>query len=293
MKVLNFGSLNIDYVYRVPHLVQHGETLASHSLKIVAGGKGANQSVALARAGVKVFHAGKVGKEGSWLITKLAEAGVNTKWLKEGKESNGHAIIQVDDQGENAIILFAGANFQITEEEIDQVLEHFEKGDFLLLQNEINLIPSIIEKAHNKGLKICCNPAPMAPEVKNYPLHWIDILFVNEIEGAALVGGGSSEEILKKLSHRYPRAEIILTLGADGVLYQFQKTHYHVPIYPVRVVDTTAAGDTFTGYFLAYYLEGKSTQQALEFASKAAAICVSRSGAQDSIPTRAEVLSDQ
>ncbi len=291
MKVLNFGSLNIDYVYRVPHLVKPGETLASISLKIFAGGKGANQSVALALAGAQVTHAGKIGKEGAWLLKKLADAGVDSQLVTQSESNNGHAIIQVDDHGENAIILFAGANQETTEKEIDRALERSEKGSMLLLQNEINLIPSIIEKAKRRGLKICFNPAPMSAEVKKYPLQAIDLLVMNQTEGATLVGEGSPKEILRKLTTAFPLAEIILTLGGEGVLYQHKETYHQIPAIPVKAVDTTAAGDTFIGYFLAFYLEKKPVRECLTIASTAAAICISRSGAQDSIPRRLEVLS--
>lgn len=285
-KILNYGSLNIDHVYQVPHFVQPGETLTSASLHMFAGGKGANQSVALARAGATVFHAGKIGKDGLWLKEKLEQNGVNTQFIEEGNFNNGHAMIQVDPQGENAIILYGGANQEIEKEEVLCTLSKFEAGDFLLLQNEINLIPFLIEQGAKQQLEVCFNPAPLTPELLDYPLELVKLLIVNEIEGAALTGKKNEEEILEHLCTRFPKSEILLTVGAGGSYFASQNETIHVSAHPTDVVDTTAAGDTFIGYFLAARMQNKSVQEALNDATQAAAICVSKEGAMDSIPSR-------
>ncbi len=282
MKILNFGSLNIDYVYKVPHFVQPGETISSSALETFAGGKGANQSVALARAGAQVFHAGKIGRDGRWLKEELTGDGVDTTYLFQSDSNNGHAIIQVDESGQNAIVLFAGANKEITKEEIDQTFSYFDKGDFLLLQNEINHVDYLIQKGHEKGLKVCFNPAPMTQEVHNYPLDLVDLFILNETESANL----AQTELVK----RFPNAEVILTLGKGGASYYYKEKHLHVPAREVKVVDTTAAGDTFIGYYLAAMLEGQSAQYALNFATEASALCVTRKGAQPAIPLKSQLL---
>ena len=206
MKILNFGSLNIDLVYRVPHIVRPGETISSASFQTFAGGKGANQSAALARAGAPVYHAGKAGKDGAWLVKKLRGLGVDTRFTRVVNAPCGHAVIQVDDAGENAIFLFPGTNRQILRSEINQVLSRFSPGDMVLLQNEINDIPYIITAARRRKLLVCLNPAPMDKAVLKYPLQKVDILIVNETEGAGLAGARSTRGILDKLARKLPHA---------------------------------------------------------------------------------------
>ena len=203
-RILNYGSLNIDYVYKIPHFVRPGETLSSASLETFSGGKGANQTTALAKAGALVSHAGKVGSEGVWLKEKLEKDKVDVSFIQESSTNNGHACIQVDEKGQNAIILFAGANKEITKDEIDATLKHFEKGDYLLLQNEINHVDYLIEQGHKKGLRVCLNPAPMSKEVLSYPLKLVDILIVNETEAKALAQKKNYKDALDELEKLYP-----------------------------------------------------------------------------------------
>ena len=183
MKILNFGSLNIDYVYNVDHFVQKGETISSSQMNIFSGGKGLNQSVALGRAGAKVFHAGRIGKDGEFLVEQLKEAGVNTDLVVVDEDcSTGHAIIQNDAEGDNCILLYGGANQRITKEQIDAALEQFDAGDYLVLQNEISNLPYLMEKAAEKQMKIVLNPSPMDEKIKALPLDKVTLFFVNEIE---------------------------------------------------------------------------------------------------------------
>jgi ribokinase len=285
MRILSFGSLNIDHVYRVPHIVRPGETLACRSLEVFAGGKGANQSVALARAGARVFHAGRVGEDGRWLLRRLADAGADVEHaLVDPDTRTGNAIIQVDDAAENSIVLFPGANHRITRQQIDDTLSRFSEGDILLLQHEINETPYLITEAKIRGLTVAFNPAPMTPAVRDYPLGDVDILIVNETEGRALTGRRSEDEIIEAL----PAWENVLTLGPQGVRYR-GKQRLMVPGVKVEAVDTTAAGDTFIGYFLAGRATGLGIKAALQRACRAAAMCCTRPGAADSIPTAAEV----
>lgn len=285
MNILNFGSLNIDLVYQVEHIARPGETIASSSHQVFAGGKGANQSAALARAGASVFHAGQVGPDGPWLVDKLAELGVDVQHVRVGDVPTGHAIIQVDRQGQNSIVLFAGANAEIDRGAIDAALSCFNRGDILLLQNEINDVSYIIAAASERDLTICLNPAPFGPEVCAYPLELVDLLIVNETEATGLAGASEPTA----LASLCPHAQIALTLGAAGVQYRSPSEEFHLPAPHVEAVDTTGAGDTFIGYFLQGLTTSMTARDAMARAVKAAALCVTRPGAMDSIPAADEL----
>jgi ribokinase len=289
VRILNYGSLNVDYVYRVDHIVRPGETISGQSLKVFAGGKGANQSTALARAGAAVIHAGKVGRDGQWLKEKLAALGVDTRFTRISDQPTGHAIIQVDAAGENAIFLFPGTNRQQARDDIDEAFAAMESDCMLLLQNEINELPYIIEKAHQKKMRICLNPAPFGPEVLDYPLEKVHVVIFNETEGRGLSGEERPERMLTAMAEKMPKADLILTLGKDGAVFRSQRQEARAPAVRASVVDTTAAGDTFIGYYLAAHVRGEAPPRCLEVACKAAALRVSRPGAADSIPTRDEV----
>ena len=289
-KIINFGSLNVDYVYQVPHFVQAGETLAGTDYKCYCGGKGGNQSVALARAGLKVYHAGCIGADGKSLLDNLAENGVNTDYIKTVEQASGHAIIQVNAQGENAIILYPGANSSITSEMIDEVFSDFSSGDILLLQNEINNISIIMKKAVEKGLEIIFNFAPFSPKTaKNLPLHLLKILIINEHEGAGLSGQNTTNGIMKILAKRYPETIIVMTLGREGAICVANGELSKCPSPDAEVVDTTCAGDTFIGFFLEAYLNNKPVKECLQAGCAAGALAVSRPGAADSIPFKHEL----
>ncbi|HOE88815.1 MAG: Ribokinase [Spirochaetes bacterium ADurb.Bin315] len=293
-KALCFGSLNIDYVYDVPHILRPGETLASTNRSIYPGGKGLNQSIALAKAGVATFHAGAVGEGGELLLETLQDSGVDTRFVRTIEGLSGHTVIQRDANGQNNIILYGGSNQAITEEQIDETLQYFSSGDYLLLQNEINLIPSIMTKAAEIGMVIVLNPSPIDEKLLAYPLELVDIFLLNEIEAMDIVGSESPpDELLRSLSSKFPEAQIVLTLGEEGALYLDRKGGKILKhgIFDVEVVDTTAAGDTFTGYFIATLAKTNDPQEALRVASLASALVVSRLGAAPSIPTKEEVYS--
>lgn len=290
MKIINIGSLNIDYVYEVDSFVKKGETKLSNKLNIYSGGKGLNQSIALKRAGAEVYHGGLIGKDGSFLKELLEKEKVNTDFISIVNSPSGHAIIQVDESGDNCILLHGGANQLFTEEIVDSILENFNKGDYLLLQNEINLMEYIINKASEKGLIIVLNPSPINSKLKSYPLDKVDIFILNEVEGKELTNKEKEEDILNELISKYPKAQFVLTLGEKGVRYGFKDERIEVNAKQVKAVDTTAAGDTFTGYYLASMLSGKSVQEALETATVASSITVTREGAANSIPYMKEIL---
>jgi ribokinase len=288
-KILNFGSLNIDYVYQVDHFVQPGETLSCESFNKFAGGKGNNQSVALARAGAIVFHAGKVGQDGIWLKDKLEKEGVNVSNIKITESASGHAIIQVNKEGENSIIIHGGANQEIRSSDVSEIINKFDIGDYLLLQNEISETESIIRQGHDRGMKIILNPAPMDKKVLDYPLELVDYFIVNEIEGQQLTGESDPELIIEAMRDKFKDSHVVLTLGEKGAVYAKDETLINVAAEKVAAIDTTAAGDTFTGYFLALLLEGRSIESCIKTACMAAAKCVTKKGASDSIPKRKEL----
>lgn len=291
MKIINLGSINIDYVYNVNHIVRAGETTESTHFSRFAGGKGLNQSVAIAKAGSSVFHAGMIGNDGIFLKQFLDAQKVDTTFVKIlDDQVSGHAIIQVDEIGQNSIILFGGANRKFSEKYIDEVLNQFNDGDILILQNEINAIPHILEKAQRKGLKVFFNPAPMNREVLNYPLNCVDCFIVNEIEGSELTGETEPEQIISAIVNQYPEASVILTLGENGSIYGDSQRIIKMAAEKVDVVDTTAAGDTFIGYFISEFTKQSDIEVCLKMATKAAALCVMRHGAADSIPERSELI---
>lgn len=289
MKILNFGSLNLDYVYNVPHFVSAGETLSSYNMEVICGGKGLNQSIALSRAGAKVFHAGKIGFNGGVLEETLKANNVDTTWLLKDEKENGHAIIQVDKTGQNCILLFSGSNGKITESEVDSCLENFEKGDCVVLQNEISKVPYIIEKAHEKGLFVVFNPSPITDDILNYPIEKVSLLILNEVEGNALTNESEPDKIIESLLSKYNGMKVLLSLGTNGSVYADGNKKIKKGIFRTKAVDTTAAGDTMLGYFVALSMNNVQEEKALLTATKASAIAVSRKGAAPSIPTLEEV----
>lgn len=292
-RILDFGSLNIDYVYGVPHMVAPAETLAARDRSVYPGGKGLNQAVALARAGAEVCLAGMVGPEGDVLLDVCRAAGVNVEHVRRTEVATGHTIIQVDDSGQNAILLYGGANRQIDAAFADEVLAGFAAPDCIVLQNEVSCLGHIVDAAHARGLGVVLNPSPFDARLAEVDLSKVTTFLINEVEGAQISGGQAEpERILDEMAARFPGAETVLTLGADGSIYQapggaeriFQRA------YPVEAVDTTGAGDTFTGYFLAARSAGRDVREALDLAARASALAVTRAGAVPSIPTMDEVL---
>ena len=293
MRVLNFGSLNLDYVYSVDHFVQPGETLSALSRTVKAGGKGLNQSVALARAGVLPFHAGCMGTGGSMLKNLLEENGVNTEFLLPVPEAQGHTVIQVCPDGENSILLFGGSNRCIPEEHIRRVIGACSRGDWLILQNEINHLPLIVRLAAEKEMHIVLNPSPYNTALQQVDFSVLDWLLVNEIEAEQITGEKEPELVWKKLHSQHSRLSLLMTLGKQGsVAYQADgtaiKAHREKAVV-VQAVDTTAAGDTYTGYFLAGLMEGMPLPACMRLAGRAAAVSVTRPGAAESIPWRNEL----
>ena len=292
MRIINFGSLNIDKVYQVEQFVRPGQTITAKDYAVAAGGKGLNQSLAAARAGAEVLHAGAIGAEGRFMADLLRESGADTSLLCEVDGPSGHAVIEINAAGQNRIIVFGGANRRETREYIERVLDTAQPDDWVLLQNEVNLVPEIICRAHEKGLRVVFNPSPVPENTEKLPLACVSLFMVNEIEAAQLAGTDANadfEDTLTALRAKYPNASVVMTVGADGVLYDGEEGRFQFPAFKVKAVDTTAAGDTFCGYFLAAVSAGKSVQTALQEASAASALAVSRTGAAPSVPTADEV----
>jgi ribokinase len=284
MRVINFGSVNIDHVYEVDHFVRPGETLSSESYRVFAGGKGFNQSIALARAGARVAHVGKIGQDGEWLLEKLSADGVDTAFLRTADQPTGHAVIQVNRAGENAIVLFPGANHCLEMEQIDEMLATCAVDDWLLIQNETNAVAEIIERGARRGLHVVFNPAPMTADVLNFPLDRVALFIMNETEAHTLTNESEPDQVCRAMKRKFPQSATVLTRGGDGALYVDAHSVLHQPAKNVTAIDSTAAGDTFIGFFLADYLQQRDPRRALAIACHAAAICVTRRGAADSIP---------
>ena len=289
MRILCLGSLNMDYIYQVSHIVQPGETLTSEKLDVLSGGKGLNQSIALAKAGVPVYHAGIVGTDGDILLDACKEAGVNTKYIRRLPVKGGHTMIQVDKNAQNCIILYGGTNQMQTKEFVDEVLADFGEGDYLILQNEINMLDYIIDQAYEKKMKIVMNPSPFDAHIEKCALEKVSYFFVNETEGQQMTGESAPEAILDTMAERYPESGVILTLGGDGSWYSDRSCRVFQDIVKTEVVDTTGSGDTFSGYFIQGIASGRDIKETMETAALAASITVSRVGAAHAIPSMDEV----
>lgn len=289
MDIINFGSLNIDHVYSVGEFVRPGETMAAGQYNVFCGGKGLNQSIAAARAGGKVFHAGVLGAGGEMLQEMLEQSGVDTSLLMHSAEPQGHAIIQVAASGENCILLFRGSNFAITQAYVDRVFAQIQAPGYIMLQNETSCLPYIIHQASARGFTVVLNASPIDGTILELDLSQVSWLMINEMEGAQLTGQTRPEGILDALEQRYPALSVLLTLGKQGSVCQCGGVRTYQEIYPVKAVDTTAAGDTFSGYFVAALAAGMPVKQAMDRAALASAIAVTRKGAAPSIPTAEEV----
>lgn len=283
--IYNLGSINADYFYKVPRLPVPGETLAATSMSCGLGGKGANQSVAMARAGVEVRHIGAVGDDGQWLVDQMATAGVDTRHIHLSRYPTAHAIVMVDSEGENQIVIFPGANQDQNLETIKNALAAAQPGDWLLLQNETSHQEETARIAAEKGLVVAYSAAPFDADTVAVLLPYLRLLIMNEIEAGQLAKALGTE-----LLH-LPVANVLVTKGTRGVDWHDTRLMQTVsiPAFPVTAVDTTGAGDTFTGYAIAGLSSGLSPQSALRRAAAAAAISVTRAGTADAIPTSREV----
>lgn len=289
MTVFNIGSINIDHVYQVSHFVRPGETLTSNHYQKILGGKGANQSIALARANASVKHVGAINQSDQDLVNQLAQSGVGTALISHVTQATGHAIIQVNQEAENAIVLFAGANHAITGTQLQETFAQAQAGDWVLLQNETNGIDTAISLAKASNLQVAFNPAPMDKTLVEQVIEQIDLLIVNEVEAMDLFNVKSVEAAQRQFSQQHPQLAVIITLGSAGVRYLDKDGVIDVAAFNVQAIDTTAAGDTFIGYCLAGLMSEQPIALALRQACAASALCVTQNGASTSIPTLEQV----
>ncbi|MBO6284042.1 MAG: ribokinase [Pseudobutyrivibrio sp.] len=289
MKVLSFGSLNLDYTYQVAHISRPGETILAKDVSMNLGGKGFNQSVALSRAGLACYHAGLVGEEGLEFYDACETFGIKTDYIKTVTGRCGHTVIQVDEDGQNCILLYGGANQKNSKEYVDEVLKNFDTGDIIVLQNEINELPYIIDQAFAKGMTIVLNPSPFDERLDACDLGKVSIFIFNETEGQQMTGMTTPATIVAAMAASYSNAKIVLTLGEGGSIYHHGDEELYQAAFKVAAVDTTAAGDTFTGYFIAGLVKKLPMREVLINASKAAALAVTKAGAAVSIPFMSEV----
>lgn len=290
MKVLNFGSMNINIFFKVSHIVRPGETISARSIEKRAGGKGLNQSVALARLNKNVYHAGNIGIDGKFLLEEMENLGIDTSLIRSSDKLTGNAIIQVDDKGENSIVLYKGANFTNSKAYVDEVLSHFGKDDILVLQNEINYMAYIIDRAYQKGMKIVLNPSPITDAIDSFNLSKIDLLLANETEAEALSSFSDRGKIVEYFRKNYPSLKLVMTLGKNGSMYFDAERMVIQRAYDVCAIDSTGAGDTFAGFFINNFYKGEKLEKCLEMAAKASALSVTKKGASASIPSLDEVI---
>lgn len=295
--VVVIGSLNMDLVTRAPRLPRGGETLIGHSFATVSGGKGANQAVASARLGAQVSMVGCVGNDdyGVQLRDALLAEQIDCQAVSVVEDSSGVALIVVDDNSQNAIVIVAGANGSMTPAVIDRFDAVLQAADVIICQLEIPdaTVGHALKRGRELGKTVILNPAPAS---RPLPADWfaaIDYLIPNESEAAALSGlpVDSLETAEKAAAHLISlgAGKVIITLGAQGSLFANGTGYRHFPAPKVKAVDTTAAGDTFVGGFAAALAAGKTEDEAIRFGQVAAALSVTRAGAQPSIPTTSDV----
>ncbi|MDD4012341.1 MAG: ribokinase [Sphaerochaetaceae bacterium] len=292
MKALVFGSMNVDLVFKVSSIVEEGQTISASSMAKNAGGKGANQAIALAQAGMKTYLAASIGPDGLFLEDMLKDKGVDASLVTHLDSPSGQAIIQVDSKGRNCIIVLSGANGNVSEALIDEKLSGFRKNDWLVLENEIPMIDAIAAKAKAKGMKVCLNPSPANEAARAVDPADVDLLIVNEAEAEFLAQKKDMDypEILQCLGQIYETAEIVLTASSKGACSIDESGAFVMVSSPkVKVVDTTGAGDTFLGYYLCLRSEGSSIEESLEGACYAASLACTKMGAARSIPSRSEL----
>lgn len=283
MAIWNLGSINADFVYSVPHIPAPGETLSSTGRQMFLGGKGTNMSVAAARAGARVHHIGAVGQDGRWARDRLLEYGVDTDDIAIIETETAQAIIAVDAQGENAIILHPGANRAIPENVVQSALTKANTGDWFVTQNETSLQKEAVGLAKQLGLKVAYAAAPFEVDAVSAVLPDLDFLILNAVEARQL------EDATGLAPDQLPVIDCIVTRGADGAAWYGEQGRVDVLAIRVEPVDTTGAGDTFTGYVLAALDRGMPMARALKLASVAGALMVTRHGTADVIPDLAEV----
>ncbi len=298
-KILVIGSLNIDMVMKVDHMPTVGETILCDGMKLVAGGKGANQACAAGRLGTDVTMLGAIGNDshGEMQRDSLQRSGVDVSGLiTKERVSTGTAFITVNKEGNNSIVVVQGANAQFTPEDIEAHRDLLEECEIVILQLEIPMdtVLYAVKLARTLGKTVILDPAPVPEHFPEELYQYVDIIKPNESELSRLTGIADTQNHLEEavqIVKDHGVKNVLVTLGGDGVYLDTEnESPVHIPAKKVEVVDTTAAGDSFTAALAAMLLEGKTLKEAAEFANQVSAIVVTREGAQDSIPTLQEVL---
>lgn len=280
MAVYNLGSINIDHVYRVPHLPAPGETLSALDYAQGLGGKGANQSVAAARAGAMCHHIGAIGPNSDWVLAEMQAYGIDLRYVSVLPVATGHAIINVDPQAENNIVIFPGANRALTADMAAAALAGAGPADSLLLQNETSAQAEAAAIAAARGMRVVYSAAPFDIGAVRAVLPHVSLLVMNEIEA----------EQLRSAQGALPQIDCIITKGAQGAEWISAASEpLFMPAFKVNPVDTTGAGDTFIGTLAAALDLGLPREAAMRRASATSALQVTRQGAAQAIPTAAEV----
>jgi len=296
-KIVVIGSSNVDLLMKMDHLPEKGETVTDAEFFQVYGGKGANQAVAAARAGGNVAFVNSVGEDAytPQMVQNYKNDGIDTRYVFQEKGiASGHALIMIGGEGMNYLSVAPGANYKLTPQKIDEALPVFDEAAIIVMQYEIQeeTIKYVIDLANNKNIPVLWNCAPARAFDLSY-IPRINILVLNEVEAGFLAEmtvetEADAEKAAQKLVDRGVE-KVIITLGSKGAFVVTKTEKVSVPSFKVEAVDTTAAGDTFCGAFAVALVEGKSLKDALQFASAAAAISVTRMGAQPSAPTRKEI----
>lgn len=282
--ILNFGSINIDHVYSVPHMPKPGETLSATAYHRFLGGKGVNQSVAVHQAGGQVVHAGAVGDDGAWALERIADLDLSLDAIAQSDQATGNAVIYVDAEGENQIVILGGANRSLTLEQVCEAIDLYtQDGDWVMLQNETNLTQEIAVYARDTNRRVAYSAAPFIAEDALPMIELIDLLAVNEGEAASLT------DALGKPLASAGLPGLLVTKGSQGATLNIDGKDFHQPAFQVEAVDTTGAGDTFVGSLLARLDMGDTPPDAMSYAAAASAVQVTRPGAAVAIPDRNDV----
>ncbi len=289
MKVLVVGSINKDIVFQVDSIVSDGETISAFHQNEYIGGKGFNQFLALSKSFPDVYLYANLNEYDTEIINYFKVNNLNLDYVQLVNQKTGTAFIQVDNNGENAIVISKNANGLIDVQKLDNILSNH-SFDYIVLQNEVNDIDEIVNIISDKGIKIILNPSPVTKNISIDLIKKVDLLFVNEHELKSITNHSDIEMAIDFISNELPTKEVIVTMGNQGSLYLKNHKRIHQDAFLVKVVDTTCAGDTFLGYFIGCYLQDYSIEKCMYVATKAASICITSDGASNSIPNSNQVF---
>lgn len=298
-RIVVIGSLNMDIVFQCDRLALPGQTVLAKCTTQVCGGKGANQAVAAAKAGGNVSMVGRVGDDafGTQLVSNLCLHNINTDHVTRTIDnSSGTAAVMVDENGQNSIVVSAGANGQLTPDDLDEASYLIDEADLLLLQLEIPLatVEHAVQLAHKSKTPIMLDPAPVTAEALNYKLFDVDLICPNQTEAETLTGMPSGTKETAAIAAgeliRLGAKTCLVTMSDQGTILHDGMTSRFIESYQVQAIDSTAAGDAFAGAFAVNYVETKCLNRATRFASAAGALCATKRGAQPSMPNRNEIL---